>query len=79
MIGDDDEAKTHAWCVCVRWSTHWFRLDLEIPDSWIGKEVKLLWDSMTEALVWKNGQPVQVDCRPVQVDCRLLFLCPTSF
>ncbi|KAJ8314849.1 hypothetical protein KUTeg_006999 [Tegillarca granosa] len=34
------------------WSTHWFRLDIEIPDSWEGEEVHLLWNSHSEALVW---------------------------
>jgi len=48
-------------CCIARWSTHWFKLELEIPDSWIGEEVRLIWDAMTEAMVWKNGKPVQVD------------------
>jgi len=35
-------------------------LELEIPKSWLGEEVRLVWDSMTEAMVWKNGEPMQV-------------------
>jgi len=35
-------------------------LELEIPAEWIGEEVRLIWDLMTEAMVWKNGEPVQV-------------------
>ena len=34
-----------------RWATHWFKLTLEIPSDWIGKEVHLVWDSGTEAMV----------------------------
>jgi len=48
-------------CRVDRWSTHWFKLELEIPDSWIGEEVRLIWDATTEAMVWKDGTPVQVD------------------
>jgi len=43
-----------------RWSTHWFKLELEIPEGWIGEEVRLIWDSTSEAMVWKNGEPLQV-------------------
>ncbi|RUS90694.1 hypothetical protein EGW08_001498 [Elysia chlorotica] len=42
------------------WSTHWFELEVNIPVSWQGQEVHLLWDSGSEALVWVQGQPVQV-------------------
>jgi alpha-mannosidase len=41
------------------WSTHWFRLQLNIPEDWLGEEVRLVWDSTTEAMVWKDGKPVQ--------------------
>jgi len=42
------------------WSTHWFRLQLDVPESWIGEEVRLVWDTpVTEALVWKDGKPLQ--------------------
>jgi alpha-mannosidase len=41
------------------WSTHWFRVEIEIPTAWAGREVHLLWDSCSEAQVWKDGQPVQ--------------------
>jgi len=47
-------------CLVGRWSTHWFKLELELPDGWIGEEVRLIWDSMTQAMVWKNGEPLQV-------------------
>ncbi|BFZ09579.1 hypothetical protein BsWGS_12618 [Bradybaena similaris] len=41
------------------WSTHWFKLEFAIPSTWIGKEVHLLWNSGSEALVWCQGQPRQ--------------------
>lgn len=41
------------------WSTHWFQLEMEIPETWIGEEVQLVWDSESEALVWKDGVPLQ--------------------
>ncbi|XP_072290923.1 alpha-mannosidase 2C1 [Eucyclogobius newberryi] len=41
------------------WSTCWFRVALNVPSSWSSKEVHLLWESDGEALVWRDGQPVQ--------------------
>jgi alpha-mannosidase len=41
------------------WSTHWFRVEIQIPTGWAGKEVHFLWDSCSEAEVWVNGEPVQ--------------------
>lgn len=41
------------------WSTHWFRVEIEIPTAWAGQEVHFLWDSSSEAEVWKDGNPVQ--------------------
>lgn len=42
------------------WSTHWVRVDIEIPTDWAGQEVHLLWDSTSEACVWSpEGQPIQ--------------------
>ena len=55
-------------CCFDRWSTHWFKLELEVPDSWIGEEVRLIWDAMTEAMVWKNGEPVQVTNLPITIN-----------
>ena len=43
-----------------RWSTHWFKLEIEIPKSWCGREVHLRFQSVSEALVWSaTGQPLQ--------------------
>ncbi|XP_075993503.1 alpha-mannosidase 2C1 [Genypterus blacodes] len=41
------------------WWTCWFKVTLKIPKSWRGKEVHLLWESDGEAMVWRDGQPVQ--------------------
>ena len=41
------------------WSTHWFRIALEIPAAWQGREVHLLFDSSSEACVWQDGVPLQ--------------------
>ncbi|XP_005089580.1 alpha-mannosidase 2C1 [Aplysia californica] len=41
------------------WSTHWFALTISIPPAWKGKEVHLLWNSLSEALVFVQGEPMQ--------------------
>jgi alpha-mannosidase len=41
------------------WSTHWFRLEIAIPETWAGHEVHLLWDTSSEACVWQDGEPMQ--------------------
>ncbi|MCD4753030.1 MAG: hypothetical protein K8R40_08165 [Anaerolineaceae bacterium] len=41
------------------WSTHWVKVEYEIPVEWQGKEVHLLWDSMCEGAVWIDGNPMQ--------------------
>lgn len=41
------------------WSTHWFRVVIEIPKAWAGQEVHLLWDSGSEAEIYENGHPIQ--------------------
>ncbi|XP_047453152.1 alpha-mannosidase 2C1 [Mugil cephalus] len=41
------------------WWTSWFKVTLEIPAAWRGKEVHLLWESDGEGMVWRDGQPVQ--------------------
>ena len=48
-----------------RWSTHWFRVDIQIPRKWIGQEVRLLWDCDAECLVWRDGKPMQVRKRDI--------------
>jgi alpha-mannosidase len=41
------------------WSTHWFKVEIEIPTGWKGQEVCLLWDSSSEACVYQDGVAVQ--------------------
>jgi alpha-mannosidase len=41
------------------WSTHWFKVEIEIPLDWNEREVHLLWDLAAEGCVWRDGQPVQ--------------------
>jgi len=43
------------------WSTHWFILDIDlsIDESWKNKEIRLQWNSGSEAMIWKNGKPMQ--------------------
>ena len=30
------------------WSTHWFRIEIDIPETWAGKPVYFLWNSYSE-------------------------------
>ncbi|KAF9975357.1 Glycoside hydrolase, 38 vacuolar alpha mannosidase [Actinomortierella ambigua] len=42
------------------WSTHWFKLSIDVPKEWAGQPVELLWDSNNEAMVWStDGIPLQ--------------------
>ncbi len=41
------------------WSTHWFRVEINVPTSWAGSPVVFLWDSSSEAQIWQDGHPVQ--------------------
>lgn len=42
------------------WATHWFRVEIKIPAAWNKKEVHLLWNSNSEAMVWSpSGEPLQ--------------------
>ena len=41
------------------WSTHWVKVEYEIPAEWAGKEVHFLWDAMCEGEVWIDGKPMQ--------------------
>lgn len=51
-----------------RWWTCWFRVELVIPEAWVGQEVHLCWESDGESLVWRDGQPVQVRWPPLLPD-----------
>ncbi|KAL0486594.1 alpha-mannosidase [Acrasis kona] len=42
------------------WSTHWFLLNITVPDEWAGKSVHLIWNSSSEALIFNmKGVPLQ--------------------
>ncbi|ELW70646.1 Alpha-mannosidase 2C1 [Tupaia chinensis] len=41
------------------WWTCWFRVELTLPEAWVGQEVHLCWESDGEGLVWRDGEPVQ--------------------
>ncbi len=41
------------------WATFWFRLSADVPEAWAGERVDLLWDSRSEATLWRDGEPVQ--------------------
>jgi alpha-mannosidase len=60
------------------WSTHWFKVDIDVPAAWRGKEVHLLWDSVSEGQIYVDGQAVQAltgmdySGRPIRGEWRLL-------
>jgi alpha-mannosidase len=42
-----------------QWATYWFRVVATVPDEWAGARVDLIWDSGSEATLWRDGQPLQ--------------------
>ena len=42
-----------------QWATYWFRVEATIPDEWAGARVDLIWDSGSEATLWREGEPIQ--------------------
>lgn len=42
------------------WTTCWFKVVIDIPNKWCGKEIHLRWDSESEALLYTtDGKPLQ--------------------
>lgn len=42
------------------WSTHWFKVEYEIPEEWVGQEVRFRWATGSEASVWSvDGKLLQ--------------------
>ncbi|KAI9312271.1 galactose mutarotase-like domain-containing protein [Dichotomocladium elegans] len=42
------------------WSTHWFHVQLRIPNEFAGEEVHFIWNADNEALIWSiDGSPLQ--------------------
>ncbi|HSV85280.1 MAG TPA: alpha-mannosidase [Levilinea sp.] len=58
MQGDYRPASAGEW-FGPDWSTHWFKLEIDIPLAWIDREVHFLWDLAAEGCIWQDGQPVQ--------------------
>ncbi|KAJ2468107.1 Glycoside hydrolase, 38 vacuolar alpha mannosidase [Coemansia sp. RSA 2322] len=41
------------------WTTHWFRVTVNIPKEFAGKKVQFLFDTNSEAMVWSaDGEPI---------------------
>eukprot|EP01112_Ceratiomyxa_fruticulosa_P015164 TRINITY_DN4432_c0_g1_i2.p1 TRINITY_DN4432_c0_g1~~TRINITY_DN4432_c0_g1_i2.p1 ORF type:complete len:1042 (+),score=228.32 TRINITY_DN4432_c0_g1_i2:83-3208(+) len=55
------------------WSTHWFKVTGSIPPQFKGKEVHLLWNSGSEGLIWKDGEPLQGLTGGTWVDKRIHY------
>ncbi|MDB5326726.1 MAG: hypothetical protein JWM57_2295 [Phycisphaerales bacterium] len=41
------------------WATFWFRASTTVPKEWAGKRVDFLWDTQSEATLWRDGESVQ--------------------
>ncbi|MDX6409013.1 MAG: alpha-mannosidase [Gaiellaceae bacterium] len=41
-----------------QWATYWFRVRATVPDEWRGRRVELLWSSLSEAALWRDGRVV---------------------
>src|SRR4051812_41666714 len=42
-----------------QWATYWFRLRATVPPEWAGHRVDLLFDTGSEATLWRDGKPVR--------------------
>ena len=42
-----------------QWATYWFRIVATIPPAWAGSPVDFVWDSGSEATLWRDGEPLQ--------------------
>lgn len=40
------------------WATYWFRVRATVPSEWSGERVELLWQSDSEATLWRDGMVV---------------------
>ncbi|MDA1025131.1 MAG: glycosyl hydrolase-related protein [Planctomycetota bacterium] len=57
-LPDDEFARVETgWRWGPVWSTAWFRLKGDLPESMTGRAVHLRFDSGTEALLWRDGAP----------------------
>lgn len=61
------------------WTTCWFKVVIDIPNKWCGKEIHLRWDSGSEALIWStDGKPLQGLSGGVGHQERLFFVLTPS-
>uniref|UniRef100_A0A914UM73 Glycoside hydrolase family 38 central domain-containing protein n=1 Tax=Plectus sambesii TaxID=2011161 RepID=A0A914UM73_9BILA len=59
-LDTDGKAVAVGFVLGPAWSTHWFKVSFEVPDTWQDKEICLQWDSGSEAMVWTvDGSPIQ--------------------
>jgi alpha-mannosidase len=42
-----------------QWATYWFRVAATVPETWAGRRVDLLFDTGSEATLWRGGEPVR--------------------
>src|SRR3954447_15583395 len=42
-----------------RWATYWLRVRATVPPEWAGSRVDLLFDTGSEATLWRGGRPVR--------------------
>jgi len=42
------------------WSTHWFKIQIDIPEEWVGERIDIMWNSSSECLLYtSDGKPLQ--------------------
>ena len=57
LVQVNESSTYHSYCIA--WSTHWFRLSIDIPESFKGQQVLLIFDCNCEALLWTiDGTPL---------------------
>ncbi|EGG21717.1 alpha-mannosidase [Cavenderia fasciculata] len=55
------------------WSSFWFQVSIDVPQSMKGEEVHFLWNSSSEALIWRDGAPIQGLTGGTWVDKRIEY------
>ncbi|GAA5797506.1 hypothetical protein HPULCUR_002894 [Helicostylum pulchrum] len=61
------------------WSTHWFHVELRIPNEFVGEEVQLVWNADNEAMIWStDGVTLQGLTGGAGSDARHEYILTTS-
>ncbi|KAJ2963578.1 hypothetical protein NQZ79_g1347 [Umbelopsis isabellina] len=61
------------------WATHWFHVQVRIPNEFAGEEVHFIWNADNEALVWSmDGVPLQGLTGGAGSDARHEYILTTS-